>query len=114
VHSVPIRHTVEEQQPVKMTRRVANPDSEDILQANEFARELADASLPKYLKDLYVNFNFPAEPAHNLKDKKMTKANTIRSYENLANGKLTTNNYIVEGLKHTCIASICKNVQLRL
>jgi len=83
---------VEEQPPVKVVRGEANPDSEDILHTKEFARELTDASLPKYLKDLYVNFNFPAEPVHTLKDKKMTKANTIRSYENHANGKLTTNN----------------------
>ena len=87
VHSVPIRHV--EQQPVKVARREANSDSENVdgnLEMNEFARELANATLPSYLKDLFVNFNFPSEPAHTLKDQKMTKANTIRSFENQAMG----------------------------
>jgi len=40
VHSVPIRHVVEKQQPVKVTRKEINPDLEnnnDILQVNKFA-----------------------------------------------------------------------------
>ncbi|XP_065915453.1 bone morphogenetic protein 4-like [Dysidea avara] len=88
-HSVPIRHLVEEQQPVKVTRREANSDSENIddnLEINEFARELTNATLPSYLKDLFANFNFPSELAHTLKNQKMTKANTIRSFENQAMG----------------------------
>ena len=89
VHSVPIRHLVEEQQPVKVTRREANSDSENIddnFKMSEFASELTNATLPSYLKDLFVNFYFPSEPAHTLKDQKMTKANTIRSFENQAMG----------------------------
>ena len=93
VHSVPIRHMVEEQQPVKVTRReLNNIDSEKIADSNnenEFAHELANASLPSYLKDLYVNFSFPSGSAHTLKDQKMNAANTIRSFENRAAGKLT-------------------------
>ena len=91
-HSVPIRHLVEEQQPVKVTRREANSDSENIddnLEINEFARELTNATLPSYLKDLFANFNFPSELAHTLKNQKMTKANTIRSFENQAMGMCT-------------------------
>ena len=79
VHSVPIRHMVEEQQPVKVTRREANSGSENIddnLEMNEFVRELTNATLATYLKDLFVNFNLPSEPVHTLKNQKMTKANT--------------------------------------
>ena len=92
VHSVPIRHMVEEQQPVQVTRREVNIDSENIADSNKenkFAHELANASLPSYLKDLYVNFSFPSGSAHTLKDQKMNAANTIRSFENQATGKLT-------------------------
>jgi len=78
---------VEEQQSVKVTRTEANPDSENIHDNIEFACELTNATLPSYLKDLYVNFNFPSGPVHVLKDQKMTKANTIRSYENKVVGK---------------------------
>jgi len=80
---------VEEQQQTKREAYLESETNDDILQVNKFAHELTVAYLPKYLKDLYVNFTFPAGLAHTLKDKKMTEANTIRSYENHANGKLT-------------------------
>ena len=83
---------VEEQQPVKVTRQNVNTDTENIddsLKENEFAHELANASLPSYLKDLYVKFSFPGGSANTLKDEKMNAANTIRSFENQATGKLT-------------------------
>jgi len=80
---------IEEQQPVKMTRReLITPDSGNMsnkLQANEFTHELANASLPSYLKNLYINF--PNAPSHALKDQKIVTANTIRSFENEAIGK---------------------------
>jgi len=86
VHSVPIRDMVEEQQPVKVTRKKANTypiDIKDNLQASEFIRELTTAVLPSYLKDLYANFNLPSR----FNTTKEQTANTIRSYENMANGK---------------------------
>ena len=54
VHSVPNRHIVaiEEQQPVKVTRRKVNSGLEhidDSLKMDEFAYEIANASLPSYL-----------------------------------------------------------------
>ena len=67
VHSVSIRNVIEEQ---KVTRRdLTTPDSENMsnkLQANEFAHEIANSSLPNYLKDFYVNF--PNVPFDTLKD----------------------------------------------
>ena len=109
VDSVPIRHMVEEQQPVKVTRKEANnsdswsldDDSENIddsLEMNKFAHELTNTTLPSYLKDLFVNFNFPSEPVHTLKGHKMTKANTIRSFGNQAIGTsavLKVKNYML-------------------
>jgi len=100
VYSVPIRDMVEEKQPVKVNRRDEKQDSEYIhesLKESKFARELANVSLPSYLKDLYVNFNFPSGPANAIKDQKMIKANTIRSFENKAIGKLT----VLTMAKHT-------------
>ena len=91
VHSVPIRYMVEEQQPVKVTKRETNLDTKKIddsimmLKTTEFAHELANTSLSNYLKDLYVNFSFPIGPA--IKDQMIIPANTIRSYENEANSK---------------------------
>ena len=90
VHSVPIRDMVEEQQPVKVTRREASAASKPLnnnLKGNEFARELDSVSLPSYLKDLYVNYNFPSEAVNAVKNQKMAEANTIRSFENQAIGK---------------------------
>ena len=93
VHSVPIRHMVEEHQSVKVIRRKTNLDTkktdDSILKANEFAHELANASLSNYLKDLYVNFSFFSGPTNPLKDQKIIAANTIRSYENQVNSKLS-------------------------
>ena len=46
---------------------------------NEFIAELANLSIPHYLKDLYLNFTYS--------DRKIgtgKKVNTIRSYENTA------------------------------
>ena len=77
---------VEEQQPVMVIRRKANTypiDIKDNLQASEFIRELTTAVLPSYLKDLYANFNLPSR----FNTTKEQTANTIRSYENMANGK---------------------------
>ena len=99
VHSVPIRDMVEEQQPVKVTKKDGKQDSEyihDSLIESKFAHELVNVSLPSYLKNLYINFHFPSGPVNTMKDQKMIKANTIRSFENQAIGKLT-----VTMAKHT-------------
>jgi len=69
---------------MKVARRETTENTDDNLQENEFAHELANATLPSYLKDLYMKFTFPA---HAMKDQKNAKANTIRSYENQINGK---------------------------
>ena len=82
---------VEEQQPVKATKKDGKQDSEyihDSLKKSKFAYELANASLPSYLKNLYTNFHFPSGPANTMKDQKIIQANTIRSFENQAMGKL--------------------------
>ena len=50
--------------------------------ANELA--LANLSVPSYLKDLYVNLTYP----DGIRSKEKMEVNTIRSYENKANGKL--------------------------
>jgi len=89
VHSVPIRHVVEEQQPVKVTRRETLKNTDSNLQ-EKFARELANAILPSYLKDLYMRFTFPAGSSLKMKEQKNAEANTIRSYENQVNGKSFT------------------------
>ena len=103
VHSVPIRDMVEEQQPVKVTRREDNADPMNIqenLEAREFTHELTSAALPSYLKDLYANFNFPSKSRNTLKNQKLAEANTIRSYENKANGKL-----FIKGSAHLCLVA---------
>jgi len=100
VHSVPIRDMVEEQQPVKVTRREDNADPMNIqenLEAREFTHELTSAALPSYLKDLYANFNFLSR-SRNIQ--KLAETNTIRSYENKANGKL-----FIKGSAHLCLVA---------
>jgi len=97
VHSVPIRDMVEEQQLMMVTRRKANAnpiDTKDNLQTSEFIRELNTTVLPSYLKDLYANFNFPSRLMNTMKEQKLAEANTVRSYENMANGKLHNNIYV--------------------
>ena len=94
VHSVPIRDMVEEQQLVKVTRREDNADPMNIqenLEAREFTHELTSAALPSYLKDLYANFNFLSR-SRNIQ--KLAETNTIRSYENKANGKLFIKGFV--------------------
>ena len=92
-HSVPI--SIEE--PVIETRREDNADPmniQDNLEASEFTHELTSAALPSYLKDLYANFNFPSKSRNTLKNQKLAEANTIRSYENKANGKLFIKGFV--------------------
>ena len=87
---------VEEQQLMMVTTRKANADpidTKDNLQTSEFIRELNTAILPSYLKDLYANFNLPSRLMimNTIKEQKLAEANTVRSYENMANGKLHNN-----------------------
>ena len=72
--SVLLRHMVEEQQPVKVTKRQTNSDSADgLIKVNGFVCELSNASLPNFLKDLFIKFSLPTHP---LKDQKIVTANT--------------------------------------
>lgn len=51
-------------------------------QVDEFVAELANLSIPHYLKDLYLNFTYSNEQIG-----EVAKANTIRSYQNTAKSK---------------------------
>lgn len=65
----------------KVTRE-ANPAKETASknpQVDEFVAELANLSIPHYLKDLYLNFTYS-----NGQIGEGMKANTIRSYANTA------------------------------
>ena len=104
---------VEEQQLVKVTRRERNSDSESLddglIKEKKFAHELANASLPSYLKDLYINFSFPSGPTHPLNDQKIIAANTIRSYKNQASSMLHIYYYlIVINITYICMAFVYK------
>ena len=60
-----------------------NTDSE----VAQLQTELANLSIPSYLKDLYINLTFPngvARPSSNPED---IKVNTIQSYKNQAKSK---------------------------
>lgn len=52
-------------------------------QVDDFIAELANLSIPHYLKDLYLNFTFSDGRVGEGR-----KANTIRSYANTAKSKL--------------------------
>jgi len=91
VHSVPIRDMVEEQQPVKVTRREANTITQDSLKMNDFARELTKVPLSSYLKDLYINCSLSGGSINVMKDGKMVEADTIWSFKNQARGELIGN-----------------------
>ena len=82
VHSIPTRDRVEQ------TGRVPGIEDSTIDNGDlQFARDLASSSLPNYLKDLYTNFTFPSKHANVLKNQQIAVANTIRSYENKAQGE---------------------------
>ena len=49
----------------------------------DFITELANLSIPHYLKDIYLNFSYSNGDVG-----QGTKANTIRSYENTAKSEL--------------------------
>jgi len=66
IHLVPISDMVEEQEPVKVISKEANTNTEhynDSIKVDEFAHELANISLPSYMKDLYIKFSSPIGPA---------------------------------------------------
>ena len=58
-------------------------------EVNSDASELANLSMPSYLKDLYINLTYPNGVLHLSSIPKDVKINTIQSYNNKAKSKLS-------------------------
>ena len=79
---------------VDSTNQMDNADPK----LNEFMAELANLSMPSYLKDLFINL-IQSNETGDLSDD--AKVNTIRSYENQAKSKFT---YLYKLDRFPCIA----------
>ena len=85
--SLPSRSRVAERE---VTREASLDNSADEIasknpKVEDFITELANLSIPHYLKDIYLNFSYSNGDVG-----EGTKANTIRSYENTAKSELHT------------------------
>ena len=56
-------------------------------EVNSDVSELANLSMPSYLKDLYINLTYSNGPIHPSLNPKDVKINTIQSYKNKAESK---------------------------
>ena len=76
----------------QMTRREVNSESpadvKTVSEATQFQTELANLSIPSYLKDIYMNLTYPNGVARPSSNHEEMKANTIQSYINQAKSKL--------------------------
>lgn len=77
---------------VTITRREANLESDydenTVSEITQLQTELANLSIPSYLKQLYINLTYPNEEAHLSSNLEGPKVNTIVSYKNKATSKL--------------------------
>ena len=75
----------------KMTTREANSESpaniDAVLEVNQLQSELANLSIPSYLKDLYINLTYPSGVSRPSSNDEETEVNTIQSYKNQAKSK---------------------------
>ena len=71
----------------KMTSKEANSESPaSINEVNQLESELANLSIPSYLKDLYLNLTYPSGVSRTSNHEE-TVVNTIQSYKNQAKSK---------------------------
>ena len=68
-----------------MTHR--ETESATISEVTQLQTELAELSIPNYLKDMYINLTFPNGVARSSSNLEEIKANTIQSYKNQAKSK---------------------------
>jgi len=81
----------------------SNYDDNTASEVSQFQTELANLSIPSYLKDLYINLthsNGVARPSLNSEE---FKINTIQSYKNQAKSKPTSMVSYIQLLVHICI-----------
>ena len=97
-HSLPSNQKTMEENRMVTTRREANsemPSNHDesiVSEITQFKTEIANLSIPSYLKDLYINLTYPNRVAHPSSKNDEIKVNTIQSYSNQAKSKL---NYLI-------------------
>lgn len=75
----------------KMTRREVNMESSANFNATPIDQQLANLSIPGYLKELYINLTYPNGAAR--LNYEHTKINTVQTYKN--QGKSMLNNYVL-------------------
>lgn len=77
----------------RMTRREINPESSanisPISEVTQLQTELANLSIPSYLKELYINLTYHNGAAHASPNHEEIRVNTIQSYANQAKSKLS-------------------------
>ena len=65
-------------------------------QVNLTSSELANLSIPSYLKDLYINLTQPNGVAHPSSNHEEIKINTIQSFKNKAKGKRNMHQLVMQ------------------
>ena len=81
--SLPRKQTME----VPAGSRNTNTESE----VDQLQTELANLSIPSYLKDLYINLTYPNGEARPASNHENIKVNTIQSYKNQVKSELMHN-----------------------
>lgn len=83
--------------PYKQVMRMSNTDRDsgnvntDSAGVAQLQSELADLSIPSYLKDLYINLTYPNGVARPPINHKETRINTVQTYKNQAKSKSNIN-----------------------
>ena len=86
--SLPSKQQMMEENWMVTTRREANSqsfsnhDDKTVSEIDQLQTEIANLSIPSYLKDLYINLTYPNGVAHPSSNNNEIKVNTIQSYRN--------------------------------
>jgi len=76
-------------QMARLENNPGNINTVSEVQGAQLQTELANLSIPSYLKDLYINLTHPSGVAHSSLYSEEFKVNTIQSYKNQAKSKLS-------------------------
>ena len=91
-HSLPVQQEMMGAN-MMVIRREASPGSSSnyngntISEVTQLQTDLANISIPSYLKALYINLTYPNRVAHPSSNYGNAKINTIQSYKNKAEGE---------------------------
>ena len=91
--SLPSKQQMMEETWMVTTRREANSqlssnyDDNTVSEIDQLQTEIANLSIPSYLKDLYINLTYPSGEARSSSNNEDIRVNTIQSYKNQIKSK---------------------------